>query len=1160
MALPRLPSGIYFSLISQPVINEGNHTPEYPAFPVAGQPQIHATDQHNNLSLVEPSPHSPEPQIPQAELCLPLLSVSIDMRVDCNIAKTRLKQTYTNHGASSIPEAWYSFPLYDGAAVTSFRCEVGEDKVLVGKVKPKDEAKREYKRAIKKQEAAALVEEMTPEVFQTTIGNIPPTTSVIVEVTYIEELQTDLSGENIVVTIPTSVAPRYGIQPAGYRKNSAVKGTGLSVVVSITSSGSIGGIVCGSGHGVLVEYGKLDHVPNAASFEALAELQSQANPGFNPKNATARLSSKQTTMDKDFVLFIPSPDEAPMKSQALLAPSNGSEHAAMMVTVRPSELFSDLRQSMGEFDGEIIFLADRSGSMDGPKIEALKDALLVFLRSLPEKCKFNLYSFGSYVSSIWPQSRPYNDSTMQEALNHVSAFRADFGGTEVLEAMRTAVSNRLSTEVSSTQVILLTDGEIWEPGKTIEFVRKTTSEAKSNVRFFSLGIGNQVSHQLIQGIGVFGGGFGEAVPVDANGKWKEAVIRMLKGAVMPDSWSYTIEFGDGWTEKRLDLDDFLPQHSGRQTPEGPVRIDGVVNPSFLQAPRTIPLLHHFGQSSVYFLLDATRDELPDHVTITACSRYGGTKVATLKVTKVASNNSSIQHLAAKAAVRELESQELSEKPLSERVRRNAERLCQLYSIASKWTSFVAVTHLQQSADCEDVEVSLYKAPLIELDLLARPAISQPGAKPSSLTGSQLTEQSVSQSCSVMQPVPPRHSGTEATKHPSTQLDPYLRDDCFQTHKNPSNSAASSSYRPIRQPSILQDSSSSETDYKRSKFSIIGALTTVTRLMHEKRKGEKRPEESITSADEHIRGIPTASRTSGRPASEERLNGSQVGEVVQPPQNFGSNGGFGPSSPMNHGELTNNSFYEQHDVPWASFDDGSSHTTGTYGIGTMGPDKMPDATHMIHWRDVVQNQRADGFFRLDKSLAHRLDEHFCHGTREELGLWLMEHVKSSVTCDGEEGERIRLLVDTVMALAYIRSHFYSERALWDLLAQKAEGKLASWLNLGEWARSDELSAVADSALAHAHYGRSSRNSEEDSWSKQSPSGGYCGVCISQGEEGLSSAVYGDGLQKCSFSACTVSACDWDRFWAHIVEQGHIHSSCETAKTRYKEATATVAKNV
>ncbi|KAK7697965.1 hypothetical protein SLS64_013052 [Diaporthe eres] len=975
------------------------------------------------------------------------------MQVDGNIAKTKVVQTFTNHGDISIPEACYSFPLYDGATVTAFRCEVGDDKVLEGVVKPKDEAKREFKRAVQKQEAAALVEEMAPDIFQTTIGNITPRTDVKVEITYVEELHTDLSGEGTVVTIPTSVAPRYGTPPTGYTTSLPIKETGLSLVVAVASPNPLGGIVCRSGHEISIEYGEVNHLPEATSFEILAQRQRQANFGSNPKHATARLSNNQTSMNGDFVLFIPYSDGV-LKSRALLAPSSGSDHAAMMVTVRPSELFSDLQESMDEFDGEVIFLADRSSSMRGRKIEELKDALLVFLKSLPEKSQFNLYSFGSDVSSLWPHSRMYDEATMQEAIDHVSTFRADFGGTNVLKALKKAVGDHRSINVSSTQIILLTDGEIWQSKETIEFVRMTTSQTESRVRFFSLGIGNRVNHQLIQGIGFFGGGFGEAVAVDSDGKWNEAVIRMLKGAVMPNSWSYSISFGGNWKEQRLDVDSFPSRNLEAKTSGALVHTPGAVNPSFVQAPRRIPWLHHFGQQSVFFLLETTGERLPEHVVITACSQYGGTKTATLVVTQAPSSDTAIRHLAAKAAVRDLESQDTSEAP-SKTIRENAERLSQMYSICSKWTSFVAVSHLQQSAEYEDVEVSLYRAPLAELDLLTRPGVSQAGANLVSPTALPTTE------------------------GPHTRRDgigPIMQ------------------YSPRTQPPPSPERMAS----LKPRFDDL--------------------------ADRFY-------------SSSERSSDCRV----RPPI-------------TKRGPYREQTKRKRDDVPDLSIDSASVHTTPVCDVGPTSQNGPVDDARAIHWQEVIRCQRADGLFNLGKRLRYRMARHFCHGTRRALKSWLLERVESPGADDAEESGDVWLLVDTTIAIAYVRSHFYSQQGLLDLLVRKAEGRLTSYLNSGEWGQPDELSSMADSALAHAHYGRFSQGSGEGLGWIRNASIGRCGVCNPQSEEWRSSVMHDDDFRKCSVSGCDVSVSKWDEFWAHAVEQGHIYSSCEAARSRYDEATA------
>jgi Vault protein inter-alpha-trypsin domain len=70
--------------------------------------------------------------------CLPLLDVDLDVHVQSTIATTKVTQTFTNLSSYVLEQTSYSFPLYDGSAVISFRCHVGDDKLLEGVVKPKE--------------------------------------------------------------------------------------------------------------------------------------------------------------------------------------------------------------------------------------------------------------------------------------------------------------------------------------------------------------------------------------------------------------------------------------------------------------------------------------------------------------------------------------------------------------------------------------------------------------------------------------------------------------------------------------------------------------------------------------------------------------------------------------------------------------------------------------------------------------------------------------------------------------------------------------------------------------------------------------------------------------------------------------------------------------
>ena len=51
--------------------------------------------------------------------------------------------------------------------------------------------------------------------------------------------------------------------------------------------------------------------------------------------------------------------------------------------------------------GDYIFILDRSGSMSGSRIKKAKEALIIFLKSLPKDCFFNVFSFGSSHEKIF---------------------------------------------------------------------------------------------------------------------------------------------------------------------------------------------------------------------------------------------------------------------------------------------------------------------------------------------------------------------------------------------------------------------------------------------------------------------------------------------------------------------------------------------------------------------------------------------------------------------------------------------------------------------------------------------------------------------------------------------------------------------------------------
>lgn len=78
----------------------------------------------------------------------------------------------------------YRFPNPTTGAVVAFRATVNNDRVIVGKVKPADAAREEYKDTLEnhKDKAAGLATAYTRDIFQIDLGNIPWCSTVKVEI------------------------------------------------------------------------------------------------------------------------------------------------------------------------------------------------------------------------------------------------------------------------------------------------------------------------------------------------------------------------------------------------------------------------------------------------------------------------------------------------------------------------------------------------------------------------------------------------------------------------------------------------------------------------------------------------------------------------------------------------------------------------------------------------------------------------------------------------------------------------------------------------------------------------------------------------------------------------------------------------------------------
>ncbi|KAG8524708.1 Protein mono-ADP-ribosyltransferase PARP4 [Galemys pyrenaicus] len=134
---------------------------------------------------------------------VPLEDVHIKGKIIDFVAQVIVFQTYTNHSPVPI-EAKYIFPLDDKAAVCGFEAFIN-GKHVVGEIKEKEQAQREYREAISQGHGAYLMDQDAPDVFTVSVGNLPPKAKVLIKITYITELS--MRGTVAVFFMPATVAP-----------------------------------------------------------------------------------------------------------------------------------------------------------------------------------------------------------------------------------------------------------------------------------------------------------------------------------------------------------------------------------------------------------------------------------------------------------------------------------------------------------------------------------------------------------------------------------------------------------------------------------------------------------------------------------------------------------------------------------------------------------------------------------------------------------------------------------------------------------------------------------------------------------------------------------------------------------------------------------------
>jgi hypothetical protein len=353
---------------------------------------------------------------------LPLKKIIYDIQIVNGVAEVALSQTYVNNGNKFL-ELQYRFPISPNACLHSFAATFAKVR-MEGVVKEKEEARVEYAEAVKLGKRAALgeVDAESKDILTLQLGNLGPGEEVVIELHYAEELCLCLN-TFYQFNFVTTHTPRYVNSIPLQDYLSAFRKTVKTIAgdfewdfkLRVKASRKITAFK--STTHALVEEGKDDAGTDIKFTLAKGEAFTKA---FSFIYTTEQFELPSYTLGRTdagssvMVSFIPKFCSLNLGDAELAA-------------VKAEKFEVDMDAARGEY----VFVLDRSGSMSGEPIEKAKEALILFLKSLPIDTYFQVVSFGSGSENMFDKSQKNSNESITKAVELIQSIGADMGGTEI---------------------------------------------------------------------------------------------------------------------------------------------------------------------------------------------------------------------------------------------------------------------------------------------------------------------------------------------------------------------------------------------------------------------------------------------------------------------------------------------------------------------------------------------------------------------------------------------------------------------------------------------------------------------------------------------------------------------------------------------------------
>ncbi|HTI98557.1 MAG TPA: VIT domain-containing protein [Dongiaceae bacterium] len=383
---------------------------------------------------------------------LEMVSAQVTAQITDQVATTKVAQEFANPGGARL-EGTFLFPLPEGAHIDKFTMEI-DGHAVSAELLPADKARGIYEDIVRKMRDPALLEYAGRDTVKVRIFPIEPHSHKHIELAYTQLLKADAGLVDYHLPLD---AGKYSATPI----------QNLSVKVELATARPL----------------KTIYSPTHA-VEIKRDGTRQAVVGYE---------ATQVRPDADFQLcYATSTDELGVN---LLTQRNAGEDGFFVLLASPGMDVKEQRV----LPKDVVFVLDTSGSMAGAKMEQAKKALRFCVDNLNREDRFELVRFSTEVEPLFEKLVPASAENCDRAEQFIKDLRP-IGGTDIADALKTALDLRPHEETRPFVVIFLTDGQPTIGTTDEDTIVAGVKAAAGGTRVFCFGVGTDVNTHLLDRI------------------------------------------------------------------------------------------------------------------------------------------------------------------------------------------------------------------------------------------------------------------------------------------------------------------------------------------------------------------------------------------------------------------------------------------------------------------------------------------------------------------------------------------------------------------------------------------------------------------------------------------------------------------------------------